>query len=79
MDLRQIRVRSERGRDVRGEAEFNEVTFDNVKLPHDALLGGRGDGWKQVTAELALDLRDVFVTPVDIADVCSTTTIVTRS
>jgi len=41
--------------DVRGEHEFNEVTFDDVRLPKGALLGGRGDGWKQVTSELALE------------------------
>jgi acyl-CoA dehydrogenase len=42
-------------KDVRGQTEFNEVTFDNVMLPKGALLGGRGDGWKQVTSELALE------------------------
>ena len=42
-------------RDVRGQVEFNEVTFDDVLLPKGALLGGRGDGWKQVTSELALE------------------------
>ena len=40
---------------MRGEIEFNEVTFDNVKLAPDALLGKVGGGWAQVTGELALE------------------------
>jgi alkylation response protein AidB-like acyl-CoA dehydrogenase len=28
-----------------GEAEFNEVFFDGVRLPADAILGGTGQGW----------------------------------
>ena len=36
-----------------GEHHFNEVVFDDVFLPDDALLGAEGDGWAQVTGELA--------------------------
>ena len=39
-------------RDLNGEAHFNEVFFDGVELPEDALLGEEGAGWKQVTSEL---------------------------
>jgi alkylation response protein AidB-like acyl-CoA dehydrogenase len=39
-------------RDLNGEAHFNEVFFDGVALPEDALLGDEGAGWKQVTSEL---------------------------
>ena len=42
-------------RDLAGDAHFCEVHFDNVELPADALIGGEGDGWKQVIAELALE------------------------
>lgn len=28
-----------------GEAGFNEVIFDDVRIPHDHLLGGEGNGW----------------------------------
>ena len=42
-------------RDVAGDAHFCEVLFDNVCLPHDALIGEEGSGWQQVTAELALE------------------------
>jgi alkylation response protein AidB-like acyl-CoA dehydrogenase len=36
-----------------GEHHFNEVVLDNVYVPGDQLLGTEGDGWKQVTSELA--------------------------
>jgi alkylation response protein AidB-like acyl-CoA dehydrogenase len=38
-----------------GEHHFNEVHFDDVRLPKDALLGRRGDGWAQVMSELAFE------------------------
>lgn len=42
-------------RDLNGDLDFNEVFFDNVELPADALLGNDGDGWMQVNAELAFE------------------------
>jgi alkylation response protein AidB-like acyl-CoA dehydrogenase len=41
--------------DLTGDQHFNEVFFDNVLLPHDALIGNEGAGWAQVTAELAFE------------------------
>lgn len=41
--------------DLTGDRHFCEVFFDNVELPHDALVGEEGSGWKQVTAELAFE------------------------
>lgn len=38
-----------------GEHEFNEVTFDDVLVPHDRLVGIEGNGWEQVTSELAFE------------------------
>lgn len=38
---------------IDGAHHFNEVVFDNALLPTTSLLGKRGDGWRQVTAELA--------------------------
>jgi alkylation response protein AidB-like acyl-CoA dehydrogenase len=32
-------------RQISGEAEFNEVFFDDVELPADAVVGGVGNGW----------------------------------
>lgn len=41
--------------DLRGAHHFNEVVIEDLLLPEDALLGGEGEGWKQVTAELAYE------------------------
>jgi alkylation response protein AidB-like acyl-CoA dehydrogenase len=41
--------------DAAGASHFNEVTFDDVFVPRDALLGQAGEGWTQVTSELALE------------------------
>jgi alkylation response protein AidB-like acyl-CoA dehydrogenase len=38
-----------------GEHHFNEVVFTDCRLPPDALIGRLGDGWNQVTSELALE------------------------
>jgi alkylation response protein AidB-like acyl-CoA dehydrogenase len=38
-----------------GGHHFNEVVFEDVVLPADMLLGTEGDGWHQVTAELAFE------------------------
>jgi hypothetical protein len=41
--------------DLTGDAHFNEVFFDDVLLDEDTLIGTEGDGWHQVTAELAFE------------------------
>ena len=41
--------------DMRGAHHFNEVAIRDLLLPEDALLGAEGDGWKQVTGELAFE------------------------
>ena len=38
-----------------GEHHFNEVVFQDAFLPDTALLGREGDGWNQVTSELAFE------------------------
>ena len=38
-----------------GEHDFNEVTFDDVLVPHEHLIGVAGDGWAQVSGELAFE------------------------
>lgn len=42
-------------RDLTGEERFNEVIFDNVLLPEDALVGRLGEGWNQAMTELAFE------------------------
>ena len=41
--------------DLAGDAHFSEVTFDDVLLAHDTLVGEEGSGWAQVNAELAFE------------------------
>ena len=41
--------------DLAGDAHFNEVFFEDVRLPADALIGEEGNGWAQVNAELAFE------------------------
>ncbi len=41
--------------DLMGEHHFNEVHFDDVLVPADALVGSEGGGWRQVMSELAYE------------------------
>jgi acyl-CoA dehydrogenase-like protein len=41
--------------DLTGTSHFNEVTFDNVFVPDAALVGEKGNGWSQVSAELVYE------------------------
>jgi acyl-CoA dehydrogenase len=38
-----------------GSHHFNEVVFDGVEIPPERVVGAPGDGWKQVTSELAYE------------------------
>jgi alkylation response protein AidB-like acyl-CoA dehydrogenase len=40
---------------IAGEHEFNEVHLEDVFLPDEALIGVEGEGWQQVTSELAFE------------------------
>ncbi|MDB5747634.1 MAG: acyl-CoA dehydrogenase [Massilia sp.] len=42
-------------KDLTGASHFNEVFFDDLTLDADALIGTEGQGWAQVTAELAFE------------------------
>ncbi|QKW35350.1 acyl-CoA dehydrogenase family protein [Actinomadura sp. NAK00032] len=48
-----VAVRPIRG--LSGEHHFNEVVLDGVRVPDSMVLGRAGDGWRQVTAELAYE------------------------
>lgn len=41
--------------DLAGQHHFNEVLLDQVLVPADALIGAEGQGWRQVTEELAFE------------------------
>ena len=55
VDLRAPGVAIRPIRDLVGEKGFNEITFDDVMLPEDALVGQEGAGWAQATSELAFE------------------------
>jgi alkylation response protein AidB-like acyl-CoA dehydrogenase len=42
-------------RNLAGDSEFSETRFDDVFLPAESLVGNEGEGWSQVTAELAFE------------------------
>lgn len=42
-------------RNMAGGEDFNEVVFDDVLVPEDRVVGEPGNGWKQVTSELAYE------------------------
>jgi acyl-CoA dehydrogenase len=48
IDIRPIRL-------LTGEHHFNEVLLERVFVPDELLLGRAGDGWEQVTSELAIE------------------------
>lgn len=55
IDLRQPGIAIRPIRDLSGDAHFAEVTFDDVILSAEALIGEEGAGWEQVNAELAFE------------------------
>lgn len=42
-------------KDLTGSEHFNEVFFDDLEVGDDAIIGTEGQGWSQVTAELAFE------------------------
>jgi alkylation response protein AidB-like acyl-CoA dehydrogenase len=42
-------------RDMSGVEHFNESHFEKVFVPDDTVMGAVGEGWKQITSELALE------------------------
>jgi len=42
-------------RNLAGEHDFNEIVLDRVFVPSSRLVGSEGDGWRQVTSELAFE------------------------
>ncbi|MEX0604515.1 MAG: acyl-CoA dehydrogenase family protein [Marinobacter sp.] len=53
LDLPGVSVRGIR--DMSGVEHFNESHFEKVFVPEDAVLGAVGEGWQQITSELALE------------------------
>ncbi len=42
-------------RNMAGGEDFNEVVFEDCRVPDDALVGEAGNGWAQVTSELGYE------------------------
>jgi alkylation response protein AidB-like acyl-CoA dehydrogenase len=55
IDLKAPGVQVRPIKDLTGAEHFSEVFFTDVMLPSDALIGKEGEGWAQVTAELAFE------------------------
>jgi len=55
VDLRNDGARVRPIRNIAGGEDFNEVVFDDVLVPADRVVGEPGNGWQQVTSELAYE------------------------
>ena len=55
MDLRSPGITIRPIYNLYGGHDFNEVTFDDVFVPDDMVMGGEGRGWEMVTGELAYE------------------------
>lgn len=55
VDLKDPAVQIRPIRLINGEHHFNEVFFHDVWIPEEMVLGAIGDGWQQVTEELAYE------------------------
>lgn len=55
LDLRSEGVTCRPFSNMAGEIDFNEVLLDDVFVPDAMLLGSEGEGWSQVTNELAFE------------------------
>jgi alkylation response protein AidB-like acyl-CoA dehydrogenase len=51
---------------MNGESHFNEVFFDNVRIPDADRLGGEGDGWAVTVSTLAHERRNVPAVRTDV-------------
>jgi alkylation response protein AidB-like acyl-CoA dehydrogenase len=55
IDLSRPGVRIRPIKSLAGDAHFNEVVFEDFFVPDDMLIGKEGQGWAQVTSELAFE------------------------
>lgn len=61
VDMRSAGVRVEPIRQITGEADFNEVRFENVRVPLDALVGEENGGWRLAMAAANFERGTYFI------------------
>ncbi|WP_447776207.1 acyl-CoA dehydrogenase family protein [Variovorax boronicumulans] len=61
VDMKSPGVRVEPIRQITGESDFNEVFFDDVKVPLDALVGEENGGWRLAMAAASFERGTYFI------------------
>lgn len=61
VDMKSPGVRVEPIRQMTGEADFNEVVFEDVKVPLDALVGEENGGWRLAMAAASFERGTYFI------------------
>ena len=61
VDMKSPGVRVESIRQITGEADFNEVFFEDVKVPLDALVGEEHGGWRLAMAAASFERGTYFI------------------
>ena len=61
VDMKSPGVRVEPIRQITGEADFNEVVFENVRVPVDALVGEENAGWRLAMAAASFERGTYFI------------------
>ncbi|WP_313302511.1 acyl-CoA dehydrogenase family protein [Diaphorobacter sp.] len=61
VDMKSPGVRVEPIRQITGESDFNEVFFEDVKVPLDALVGEENGGWRLAMAAASFERGTYFI------------------
>ncbi|HRO80695.1 acyl-CoA dehydrogenase family protein [Alicycliphilus denitrificans] len=61
VDMKSPGVRVEPIRQITGEADFNEVFFEDVRVPLDALVGEENGGWRLAMAAASFERGTYFI------------------
>ncbi|MBF5005197.1 acyl-CoA dehydrogenase family protein [Diaphorobacter caeni] len=61
VDMKMPGVRVEPIRQITGESDFNEVFFEDVKVPLDALVGEENGGWRLAMAAASFERGTYFI------------------
>ncbi|MPM38627.1 putative acyl-CoA dehydrogenase FadE17 [bioreactor metagenome] len=61
VDMKLPGVRVEPIRQITGESDFNEVFFEDVKVPLDALVGEENGGWRLAMAAASFERGTYFI------------------